>query len=225
MRNRWLSVITGIILLLTLAGCATLEMSTIIWPDGSGTRRAIVTVDQRAYDLAELRGTDLFADLKLRAEEIGATIEPYERDGQVGVSMEVNFPDLDTLNLGLGTESFETVQVEKSRGLFKETLNFRAQIDTSQLPRPPRIELGDIQRFDFIYHVTLPGEIVSHNADEMADSRLTWYLDPLDESQTIYELTATAERDRQGLTTIALACGAGLLGLIILVGLIRVVFG
>jgi len=220
------AILWSIILPLTLAGCATLEMSTVIWPDGSGTRRVAVAMDEKLYNLAQLRGQDPFAELKARGEEMGARVEPFHRQGQVGIAMEVDFPDLDTLNLGLGTESFETVRAEKSGRLFKQAFTFHAQIDTTKLPQPPRplppgIKIGDVQRFDFIYSVTLPGEIISHNADEVQDNRLTWHIDPLDKTKTIYDLEATSQVENQALRTGALVFGAGLMGLIILIGLIR----
>ncbi|MBL7182833.1 MAG: hypothetical protein ISS50_00115 [Anaerolineae bacterium] len=207
-----------VIALLILTGCTTLDVSTIIRADGSGTRRVAVALDENLYNLTLARGEDPFADIKAEAREIGARVEPYRREGRVGIAVAIDFPNLETLNQALGTEDFETLRVEKSGWPFKQTFTFRSQIDTAGVPKPEDIELGAVTRPDFIYSVTLPGEIMSHNATEVQGNKLTWYLNPLE--NTVYDLVATSEVVNQGLVTAAIVGGVVLGAVVILGGLI-----
>ena len=204
--------------LLIITGCTTLDVSTVIRADGSGTRRVAVALDENLYNLALARGEDPFADIKAEAKEIGARVEPYRREGRLGIAVAIDFPNLETLNQALGTEDFETLQVEKSGWPFKQTYTFRSQIDTAGLPKPEDIELGTLTRPNFIYSVTLPGEIISHNATEVQGNQLTWYLNPLE--STVYDLVATSEVVNQGLITAAIVGGVVLVAVVVLGGLI-----
>lgn len=210
------------VLLLFLSGCrieevccTTLDISTVIRSDGSGTKRVAVAIDETVYELALLQGEDPFADLKARAREIGARIEPYHRDNQAGIAVAVDFTSLGALNQGIATRPFETVHVEKTGLLFEKTYSFQSQIDTGRLPPQIKSALATIQDVDFRYSVTLPGNIVSHNANEVDGNRLTWYLDP--RTETVYELRATSQRTDERMKAGALVVGISI-GLIVLGG-------
>lgn len=219
MRGRLLrGTVWVVISLLILTGCTTLDVSTVIRADGSGTRRVAVALDENLYNLALARNEDPFADIKNDAREIGARVEPYRRGGRVGIAVAIDFPNLETLNQALGTEEFETLRVEKSGWLFKQTFTFRSQIDTAGVPKLEDIQLGVATRPDFIYSVTLPGEIISHNATEVEGNKLTWYLNPLE--STVYDLVATSEVVNQELITAAIVGGVVLVAVVVLGGLI-----
>lgn len=191
-----------VVLLPFLAGCSTvdiccnvLDISTTIRPDGSGTKRIAVAMDEKIYTLATLRGGDPFTDLRARAREAGpgARVEPYRRKGQVGITVSIDFPNLETLNRGIGTASFETVRARRIDWLMEQRFTFWSQIDTGRLPRHAvQSPLARVQRFDVVYSLTLPGEIISHNANEVRGNQLIWHLDS--RGGTVYELRATSQR-------------------------------
>lgn len=218
-----LGILWTVIPLLTLAGCTsvnvcctTLEISTTIQADGSGTKRIAIAIEKEIYDLASLRGEDPFADLKVRATEVGARVEPYRKASQVGVAIAVDFPNLETLSQGIGTKPFEMVWARKSGWRFEETYTFRSRIDTGELPQQVQSTLVSVQDLDFIYRLTLPGEIVSHNANEVHGNTLIWYLGPLHPERAVYELRATSRVTNQGLITGVLVGGLGLVGITLL---------
>lgn len=207
-----------IVTLLLLAGCAQIEISTTVKPDGSGTRRLIVAVDETTYELATLTGGDPFAEIRRQAQAAGAVVSPWQRPGWKGIAVSVDFDDLNALNSDLGVTGFEQVNMQRSGSPLQPTYEFQAHIDLNQLADRNLSDIGFGSTPDIIYILTMPGEIIKHNAGEVwAKNTVAWRFRAV--GGGVYDLQATSRVDYSRYLPAAIAAVVGLAALALIVGI------
>ncbi len=198
----------ALLLALVLAGCGTARISTTVQSDGSGVRRVAVSMDKRMYHLLALEGHDPLASLTEQAVA-GATSEPFGGPGQQGAALNMPFDAVSALNQGPGAPGLEQVQLTRSGPPLLRTFEYTAHIDTNALPTAlPGLLPGVVTSAEgamLDYEVTLPGEILAHNADEVYGTTLVWHLPVF--PGAVYDLQATSQ---QHLSTPLLVGMAGL---------------
>ncbi len=171
---------------LFLVGCrAEVNINLDIEEDGSGVVAFELGFDQEFRDLMASNGADpdnLFGDL----EETGlgeAEGEAFEREeGEMsfqGVRLE--FDNVDEIAGALEDSSgdfggFNTfsLELDDTSAVFDATISAPEQ-NLDDIPFDPSQFAGDVFSANFI--LTMPGTVISHNADEvLADGRLRWDL-------------------------------------------------
>ena len=218
-------VIPLLLFILALSACKVrVDALLVIEEDESGTLTLEVSADQELRDLAESQGG---SEITLN-EEIpdGWTFEDFTDGDFEGGRITTSFGSLDELRSRLsefaetaGTDNgapdfISQVQVTREGDLF----NFRAdlagledglgaavggELDAS-------VFLADL--FDIRMVLTMPGTIVTSNADATAESTLTWNLSTNDDGRIL-----EAQSD------LGAARGGPVIGLIVLVLVIAVV--
>jgi len=176
-------------LALAVAACASMDTTLELRADGGGTRTVLVLVDETAYRLALVSGTDPLAQIAAEAGRRGATVEPYGEFARRGLRITQTFdrpediPSLPPLDRVIATRQSD---------LWGTCYTVTATVDAAQLAtlthglgrQPP----GSLE---LTYHVVLPGRIRTHNAPTRSGNTLTWILDPT--ATGVQTLTATAE--------------------------------
>jgi len=113
-----MSVVVGLLLLMLLSGCMTVQSNTTIANDGSGTNQMSVGFTKEFIEFMQQmdeNAEDPFADIEQDMDDVppewDATVEPWEDDTYKGVSISTKFTDLamleTQLNKLLGPDSDE----------------------------------------------------------------------------------------------------------------------
>lgn len=176
-------------LMLFMDGCLNYTQVTTIKTDGSGnmfihywmkwtSQRDSLLVEQFGIfnkDSVQKEFSSLFSSIK--------NVEVYRdySDSTIHAKVELNFNSLDSLN---NTKAFKNSALSIKDGP-KNTKIF------SQFIPPIATGFGfESKSFSITYIYYLPGEILSHNATEISNNRLTWKYS-LDEIGTGKYITAT----------------------------------
>lgn len=210
-----------LVIALPLAGCGSININTIINPDGSGMRKVSVAIERRLYELMTAAGSDPLVSIRAMAEASGARIEPLERTDMAGLAIAQPFQSLEELSQQWSLSGAESLQARRSDRVFKIVYIYEARIDASQFrllaPEGVDTSLGSL---NLNYTVTMPGTPVDHNASEVRGQTLIWHLDPA--TSATYDLFAVSEVVQT--TRIVLAVVAGVISLLLLLVIAWAVF-
>ncbi len=230
-------------------GCIRAEIAIRVNADGSGTVSVLTAFDRSfmealggddasaggAFELSSLTEVD---ESEL---PFGASVEPYEEGDFVGVRVTVPFESgddvaasIDRIFAGTGGESsplagddsaFRRLVLERDGDGWR----FEAEIDISAGELTEGAEddpLGGalaellFQDASFVVRLSLPGEIVSHNADEIGpDGELVWNIDIFGaETRTLSASSDVSGEGGGGGTTIVVAVAALLIAILVVAG-------
>ncbi|GEM_PF-4199579 len=164
--------------LLLLSACKGLTVhitsTTSINSDGSGTRVVTVAINEAAYAISQAAG-DPFGKARLIADAAGAHLDEFKEGGFEGVKVTKEFASLTELSqLSSGSRLFSQldrvdVQVQGS------ATTLHVQVDPPALQfAGQRLDVSSLA--DFTYTITVPGRLVSSNADHVAGNSATWQL-------------------------------------------------
>lgn len=188
-----------------LSGCTMRSFIDInVGPDGSGTFEVTMAFDEELRTLMEqdseepvdwndptsFSGEDSPADIVDDFPE-GTTIDPYSEDGFEGFTASIEFSSLEELDALLaeastdGEEAFPFHITSDGEGRFELTTD--GEVLAAAQPSEEETEFFDpsilSSLFEVQLRVSLPGEVVSTNADDTEDGVMVWNLDILDEGQ------------------------------------------
>ncbi len=230
-------------------GCIRAEIAIRVNADGSGTVSVLTAFDRsfmEAFgedDASGLGTFDLNSLTEIDESELpsGASVEPYEEGDFVGVRVTVPFESgddvaasIDRIFAGTGGESsplagddsaFRRLVLERDGDgwRFEAEMEISAGELTEGTEGDPlgeafaRLLLGDAS---FVVRLSLPGEIVSHNADEIGpDGELVWNIDIFGgETRTLSASSDLSGEGRGGGTTIVVAVAALLISVLVVAG-------
>lgn len=162
------------------AGCrADVRLLLDVTEDGSGTLSSEVGIDQQLRDLIDRLAGDSEAIISgLDLGLVGEGDTQVEGDMTV-YTTEVAFDDVDTISEAAAGHftSFSLVLDDEGTAL-EATLDLAGELDITQFPIDP--STIDSETLEAQIIVSLPGEIDTHNADNvLADGRYSWNI-PLD---------------------------------------------
>ncbi len=238
LRLRWpLAALLALAVLAT--GCIRAEIAIRVNADGSGTVSVLTAFDRSfieasggddapdggAFDLSSLTEVD---ESELPS---GASVEPYEDGDFIGVRVTVPFESgddvaasIDRIFAGTGGEAsplagddsaFRRLVLERDGDgwRFEADMDISAGELTEETENDPfseafaRLLLGDAS---FVVRLSLPGEIVSHDADEIGpDGELVWNIDIFGgETRTLSANSDASGEGGGGRTTIVVAVAA-----------------
>ena len=195
-------------------------MSFEVDRDGNGTMEGSVLFSKRFVEILELgdEGTDDFCSQLTEDDEMGAALSEetgeaalfeavtlpeeadevtgFEDDEWCGYSFISTFKDFTIFEDG--DESAPTLTVEGDEITFSMAMEelgldeIAEDAESDGLDLQMMMVLFDIPEPEFVISVTLPGEVITHNADSIEGSTLTWNIDLFDE-QEFGSLSATAD--------------------------------
>lgn len=188
-------VLAGLMLL--VSGCkVTLEQSTVVNEDGSGTATVVVALDEEFRSLLESTGQDVDGFAESFDERFDVT--PFDDGEFTGVRAVTTFEDPTELN-DLLAATPAIGQASEQISLTKDGRSFEFGASLGNVAEQIGEVAGagdfiDAESFDDIFDISilmkLPGELQSHNADEVrADGTLVWNLTSVSDG----ELQASAE--------------------------------
>ena len=171
-------------LMLVLSGCkVTLEQSTVVNEDGSGTATVVVALDEEFRSLLESTGQDVDGLAESFDERFEVT--PLDDGEFTGVRAVTTFEDPAELN-DLLAATPAIGQASEQISLTKDGRSFEFAASLGNVAEQIGEVAGagdfiDAESFDDIFNIAismkLPGELQSHNADEVrADGTLVWIL-------------------------------------------------
>lgn len=180
-----LAALLAIALLLT-AGCIDFTLDTTINADGSGKRAIDMGLDKGLSELLKIRGKYSAADLqKQLATNLppNARVRTYLKNGSTHYAATFEFASVSELSRITRGASRQRgrggAQVTLTRGgnLLFATYTFTENLPPTRIPLTAQ-ETSLTQGFDITYRLTLPGTIVSSNADRLVgNSTGVWKLD------------------------------------------------
>ena len=220
-------------------GCFRAEIAIRVNADGSGTVSVLTAFDRSLMeasggdDASGLGAFDLSDLTEIDESELppGASVEPYEEGDFIGVRVTAPFEagddvaaSIDRILAGTGGESsplagddaaFRRLVLERDGDgwRFEAEMDISAGELTEETGGDPfseafaRLLLGDAS---FVVRLSLPGESVSHNADEIGpDSELVWNIDIFGgETRTLSASSDASGEGGGGGTTIVVAVAA-----------------
>lgn len=197
---------------LALSACTVrVDIGVGVNEDESGTFSMFVGLDEEFQQLAQSGGEDLNFTQALEDVPEGWTAEEVSQDGFDGVKISTDFTSFDDLESkmtqlsqngggGMGTDFLSNF------GLTHEGDEFRFNVDVSGLSEGLGEALGaggggdalqgfspdEIlqELFEIRFLLTLPGKIVSNNADSVDGNTMIWNVGVADEGTT-YEAVST----------------------------------
>ena len=214
------------------SGCLRANVAIEVNEDGSGTASIIQAFDVEA--LSEFAGEEAVEALEDPESLIPADLpdaveaEVYEEDGYTGVRFTTAFADVEEMEENLAALQAATVESLESTGATAESQSDGLTLEqteegwyfeTSGLDSGTT-ETDDIpefllEGFELRYSVTLPGDVVDHNADEVDGTTYTWDLAIDDDRETIFAETKVSK----GLGTLPFIIGGAVLALVLLAAL------
>lgn len=165
------------IALLLLSACKGLTVhitsTTSINSDGSGTRVVTVAINEAVYAISQAAG-DPFGKARLIADAAGAHLDEF-KVGFEGVKVTKEFASLTELaQLSSGSRLFS--QLDRVDGQVQgSATTLHVQVNPPALQfAGQRLDVSSLA--DFTYTITVPGRLVSSNADRVAGNSATWQL-------------------------------------------------
>jgi hypothetical protein len=206
----------GLLVLAVLAtGCFRIEIGIRVSEDGSGTVSVLTAVDE-SFAQAE----EAFSEVEQADLPPGASVEPYEEGDFSGLRVTVPFSSGDDVaasiertfgaggvNIGEAPSGddglFRSLVLERTDGGWR----FEAELDLSSEELSgdsddspfgnafAELLLGDAS---FVIRLALPGEIESHNADDVDGDELIWKVDFLSGEVRTLSAVSTAGSGSSG---------------------------
>lgn len=184
------AVVAGLLAMTLLTGCLDVTFHTRIDTDGSGTLTFDLTFSEQLTQLfgafgEEFTSEDLVEEGDLDVPpEFADRIRITPRTDEVGVSVEIDFDDIDELNMLLADSSVDGPGSEAvvDRVEFEandDRTRFSAVVgSTDVFDADDEFAMfgGDLTEPNVSFSVELPGNIVDHNADEVDGRTATWDL-------------------------------------------------
>jgi len=231
-----LAILLGILLVAT--GC-TMDISTVIHPDGSGT--VSMSMSETTENSDFIRQIPNMADYLLAWQDSlrkqGIMIDDSRQGDREYIFMQRRFHSLKELSspadLPGGAKAWVYATAEPRT--FETTYRFSAIVDTTGLyESAPGIDSRalseahkELNKMQMTYSVTLPGEILFSNADRQRGNKLTWdmRMNAHNEIKAESKVEHTAkvklfERARTGLILV-LAASLGVLICAVVIFLVR----
>lgn len=175
----------SVVAVLLLPGC-TMDVSTVINPDGSGT--ISVTLSQVAEDVDFIRQMPNMADYlnawrdSLRKQ--GVLIDISRRGENEYIFLQNRFDDLDGIStpMDLPGDVKTWIAVTMDSTPFETVYRYAAVVDTTTLYQgspgmDSRVQaevVKELNQMQFTYSVILPGEITYTNATRQKANRMIW---------------------------------------------------
>jgi hypothetical protein len=150
---------------LLLAGCHKIQATTQINPDGSGALQVEIgfSAEERANLEKQNANSQDFCNTAQTSPNVKVTEE--QRDDETWCITTTHFKNLDELRKLYGQRTgFSINRLEISNGKFYYDVDIDTLSESSSFSK-----LTDIQ-----WSVVLPGEPISHNADQTDGNTLTW---------------------------------------------------
>lgn len=172
-------ILVALLAVLT-AGCrADVRLLLDVTENGSGTLSSEVGIDQQLRDLIDRLAGD--SESIISGLDLGLVGEGNTQvDGDMTVyTTEIAFDDVDTISEAAAGNftSFSLVLTDDGTAL-EATLDLAGELDITQFPIDPNTIDSETLEAQII--VSLPGEIDTHNADNVrSDGRYSWNI-PLD---------------------------------------------
>lgn len=168
------SVLTIFILTLSiLNGCLNYSQKVVLYPDGSGKMKIdywmkfINEASEKVVDNLGIFNPDSIRSGFQSAYSHVENVEVYRdtTDSSTHALIEISFNHIDSLN--------KTKVFAENNFSFQESTG--GQVLFSQFIPPIATGFGiDASKFSFTYKYTIPGEIISHNANQISGKTLTW---------------------------------------------------
>ena len=212
-RTAWAWLVLAFVALVT-AGCADLEIGIVLEEDGSGVLTTQITFNRPLLEqlsAGDLTAEELLAEAGIDRDALppGAGVELIDTEELVGARLTLPFeasddpaaaidqafaaidePGNNVIGAGGPFEAFTLFRDGENRWVF------RAQTaPTDEADGLSALLLGDAS---LIVHLSLPGEVIEHDADLLEDGVLTWEL-PLAGEARALNATSTAESERFGI--------------------------
>ncbi|MCL4871195.1 MAG: DUF3153 domain-containing protein [Anaerolineae bacterium] len=189
------------LLALFLSACS-FNVTTVVESDGSGTWKTEIgfnAEDQALLSSFGMGASEVCQEMQADGElPAGAQISTEERDGSIWCVVEQSFATLAELRQlhsegdGITVNRLEILDDQFHYDLSLDMRDAEASLEEMQ-------ELGEFA-LDFTWRLTVPGKVVSHNADAISGNTLTWNLTP----GTIISLQAESDLSSGGSTWLIL---------------------
>lgn len=167
------------LLALFLSACS-FNVTTVVESDGSGTWKTEIgfnAEDQALLSSFGMGASEVCQEMQADGElPAGAQISTEERDGSIWCVVEQSFATLAELRQlhsegdGITVNRLEILDDQFYYDLSLDMRDAEASLEEMQ-------ELGEFA-LDFTWQLTVPGKVVSHNADAISGNTLTWNLTP-----------------------------------------------
>lgn len=217
---------------LLASGCIRLNVDIEVNEDGSGTASIIQAFNVKA--LSDFAGEDAIAVLEDPETLIptdlpdGVEAEVYDQDGFTGLRFTTEFGDLAEMEENLAALQAATAESLQNTGATAEAQEEGLTIERTEegwLFESPGLSSGTtdtedipdalLEGFELRYSVTLHGETVDHNADEVDGATYTWDLAIDDDRETLFAETKVSK----GIGAPPFIVGGAVLGLVLLAAL------
>ena len=178
-RLRGFAVLLGL-LAFAMTGCLRYEMGIVVNADGSGTLSSIVAISDKFAEASGARPDEAIGTEGLPR---GAEVREYREDGYTGIAFSLPFADVDELaaltSAAGGDETgFSGFTLEQDGGGGWQFEMTAAPGGGEMIAGADGLAPADIlDGAWFRIRVTLPGELVEHNADRIENGTLVWDLD------------------------------------------------
>jgi len=162
-----------VLFLLILSGCLNYSQEVVLYPDGSGKMRIDYWMkfgneeSEKVVDNLGIFNPDsIRSGFQSNYSQIeNVTVHRDTTDSTTHALIELSFNHIDSLNKTKIFFEYNFSFLEKTGG----------QIILSQLIPPIATGFGiDASKFSVTYKYTIPGEIISHNANYVSGKTLTW---------------------------------------------------
>lgn len=181
-------IVTLVLMLILLTGCANVNYEVQINDDGSGDISYIIGLNIEELENLGINPKEVYdSDImkfKDKAEENGYTVEDYKDNTTLGFKATKHCDDITTEDLfgnlfnDMPEVKFnENTKIQKEKGTFKDKYSQQAVVDLTAINKD---EDSLLNRLNIIYKVSLPGKARNNNATNVLEGGriLEWKLKP-----------------------------------------------
>ncbi len=188
-RSKLAAVVFLLIAILVLPGCIALAIDTEINPDGSGTRKMDVAIEETLDELLKTaaiqQGEPTFEEQMKKSAPKGSKFDTYTEEGKVHYAVSFKFENVRELRklseaTSRGTQGLKTsgIRLTKKERILFATYDFSEKIPASTAKVSPEQEKL-AKAISLTYKLALPGRIIKSNADEIEENSATWRISAL----------------------------------------------
>lgn len=193
---------------LLATACMRINMEIAVDAEGNGTIAGTMLYSDKLAAIAAMEeGADFDfcgeiqsgeADMDLPTDlPAGATVTPVTEDGWCGIAFTADFANFDPS--GVGDMDGGGFVVDGDTISFSMDMNDLGSDEDMEMDEiTMMLEMFDIPDPEFTIEVTLPGTVLTHNADSIDGSTLHWDVDLFGEGKT---LTASADMSAESSNT------------------------